>query len=173
MNWELPDVQTGFTKGRGTTDWIANICWIIKKAREVQKNTYYCFIDYTNVFDCVDNNKPWKILKEMGIQDHLTCLMRNWYAGQEATIWTRHRKMDWFNIGERVSQGYILSPCLFNMYSEYLMWNARLDKTQIRIKMLGEMLKTSNMQMIPPMAKTEEELKRFLMRVKEESEKLA
>ena len=118
VNHELPDVEAGFRKGRGTRDQIANICWIIEKAREFQKNI--CFIDYAQVFDCVDHNKLWEILQEMGIPDHLTCLLRNLYAGQEATVRTRHGTMDWFKIGNGVRQGYILSPCLFNLYAEYL-----------------------------------------------------
>ena len=114
VNRELPDVQAGFRKGRGTRDQIANICWIIKKAREFQKNIYFCFIDHDTAFDCVDRNKLWKILKEMGIPDHLTCLLRNLYAGQEATVRTGHGTTDWFQIGKRVYQGCILSFCLFN-----------------------------------------------------------
>ena len=112
VNHELPDVQAGFRKGRGTRDQIANICWIIEKAREFQKNIYFCFIDYAKAFDCVDHNKLWKILKVMGIPDHLTCLLRNLYAGQEAMVRTGHGTMDWFQIGKGVCQGYILSPCL-------------------------------------------------------------
>ena len=110
VNRELPDVQAGFTKGRGTRDHISNIHWIIEKAREFQKNIYFFFIDYAEVFDCVDHNKLWKILKEMGIPDHLTCLLRNLYAGQEATARTGHGTTDWFQIGKGVHQGYILSP---------------------------------------------------------------
>ena len=121
MNWELPDVQAGFRKGRGTRDQIANICWIIEKAREFQKNIYFCFIDYAQAFDYVDHNKLWKILTEMGIADHLTCLLIILYAGQEATVRTGHETMDWFQIGKRVRQGYILSPCIFNLYAEYIM----------------------------------------------------
>ena len=136
MNRELPDVQTGFRKGRGTRDQIANICWIIEKAREFQKNIYFCFIDYTKAFDCVDHNKLWKILKEMGIPDHLTCPLRNLYAGQEATVRTGHGKTDWFQIGKRVRQGYILSPCLFDLYAEYIMRNAGLDEAQAGIKIV-------------------------------------
>ena len=109
VNRELPDVQASFRKGRGTRDQIANIRWIIKKAREFQKNIYFCFIDYAKAFDCVDHNKPWKILKEMGIPDHLTCLLRNLYAGQEATVRTGHGTTDWFQIGKGVHQGRILS----------------------------------------------------------------
>ena len=120
MNRELPDVQAGFRKGRGTRYQIANIPWIIKKAREFQKNIYFCFIDYAKAFDCVDHNQLWKILKEMEIPDHLTCLFRNLYAGQEATVRTG-RGTDWFRIGKGVRQGCILSPCLFNLYAEYIM----------------------------------------------------
>ena len=119
LNWELPDVQAGFRKGRGTRDQIANIRWIIEKARELQKNISICFIDYVKVFDWVDHNKLWKILKEMGIPDHLICLLRNLYAGQEATVRTGHRTTDWFQIGKGVRQGCILSPCLFNICRVY------------------------------------------------------
>ena len=118
MNHELPDVQSGFRIGRGTRDQIANIHWIIKIASEFQKNIYFCFIDYDKAFDCVDHNKLWKILKEMGIPDHLTCLLRNLYAGQEATDRTRYGTRDWFQIGKEVCQSCILSPCLFNLYAE-------------------------------------------------------
>ena len=128
MNHELPNVQAAFRKGRGTRDQIANIPWFIVKAREFQKNIYFCFIDYAKAFDCVDHNKLWKILKEMGIPDHLTCLLRNLYAGQEATV--RHETMDWFQIRKGVCQGYILSLSLFNLYAEYIMRNARLEETQ-------------------------------------------
>ena len=128
MNHELTDVQVEFRKGRGTRDQIANICWIIKQATEFQKNIYFCFIDYAKAFDSVDHNKLWKILKELGIPDHLTCLLRKLYAGQEATVRTRHGTTDWFQIGKGVHQGCILSPCLFNLYAEHIMWNARLDE---------------------------------------------
>ena len=121
VNYELPDVQAGFRKGRRIRDQIANIHWIIKTAREFQKNIYFCFIDYAKAFDCVDHNKLWEILKEMGLPDHLTCLLRNLYAGQEATVRTGHGTIDWFQIGKGVHQGYRLSPCLFNLYSEYIM----------------------------------------------------
>ena len=117
VNCKLPDVQAGFRKGRGSRDQIANICWIIENAREFQKNIYFCFIDYTEVFDCVDPNKLWKVLKEMGMPDHFTCLLRNLYAGQEATVRTGHRTTDWFQIVKGVYQGCILSPCLFNVYA--------------------------------------------------------
>ena len=121
MNWELPDVQAGFTKDRGTRDQTANIHWIIKKAREFLKNIYFCFIDYAKPFDCVDHNKLQKTLKELGIPDHLIFLLRNLYAGQEATVRTELGARDWFQIWKGVCQGYILSPCLFNFYSEYIM----------------------------------------------------
>ena len=151
VNWELPDVQAGFRKGRGTRDQIANIRWIIEKASEFQKNIYFCFIDYTKAFDCVDHNKLRKILQEMGIPDHLTCLLRNLYAGQEATVKTRHGTMDWFQTGKGVCQGCILSPCLFNLYAEYIMQNVRLDEAQAGIKIAEEISITSDMQMTPPL----------------------
>ena len=137
MNHELPDVQAGFRKGRGTRDQIANIHWIIEKAREFQKNIYFCFLDYAKAFDCVDHNKLWKILQEMGIPDHLTCLLRNRYAGQEATVRTGHGTTDWFQIGKGVRQSCILSPCLFNLYTEYIMRNDGLEETQAGIKIAG------------------------------------
>ena len=121
MNCELPDVQAGFSKGRGTRDQIANIRWIIEKAREFQKNIYFCLIDSAKAFDYVDHNKLWKILKEIGIPDHLTCLLRNLYAGQEATVRTGHGTTDWFQTGKGVHQGCILSPCLFNLNAMYIM----------------------------------------------------
>ena len=134
MNCELPDVQTGFRKGRGTRDQIANICWIIKKATEFQKNIYFCCIDYAKASDCVNHNKLWKILQEMRISDHLTCLLRNLYADQEATVRTGHGTTDWFQIEKGVHQGCILSPCLFNFYAEYIMRNAGLEEAQAGIK---------------------------------------
>ena len=137
MNRELHDVQAGFRKGRGTRDQIANICWIMEKAREFQKNIYFCFIDYAKAFYCVDHNKLWNILKEMGIPDHLTCLLRNLFAGQEATVRTGHGTTDWFQIGKGVCQGCVLSPCLFNFYAEYIMRNAGLEETQAGIKIAG------------------------------------
>ena len=121
MNHELPDFQVGFRKGRGTRDQIANIHWIIIKARDFQKNIYFCFIDYAKAFDSVDHNKLWKILQEMGISDHLTCLLRNLYAGQEATVRTGNETTDQFQIGKGVRQGCVLSLCLFNFYAEYIM----------------------------------------------------
>ena len=132
---ELPDVQAGFRKGRGTRDQIANIRWIIEKIREFQKNI--CFIDYAKTFDCVDHSKLWKILQETGIPDLLMCLLRNLYAGQEATFRTGHGTTDWFQIGKGVHQGCILSPCLFNLYAEYIMQNAGLDEAQAGIKFAG------------------------------------
>ena len=135
---ELPDVKAGFRKGRGTRDQIANIRWIINKANEFQKNIYFCFIDYAKAFDCVDHQKLWKILKEMGIPDHLTCLLRNLYAGQEATVRTGHGITDWFQKGKEVRQGYVLSPCLFNLNAEYIMRNAGLDEAQAGIKISGK-----------------------------------
>ena len=128
VNSELPDVQAGFRKGRGTRDQIVNICWIIEKAREFQKNIYFCFIDYAKAFDCVDHNELWKILQEIGIPDQLTCFLRNLYAGQEATVRTEHATTDWFQIGKAVHQGCILSLCLFNLYAEYIMRNAGLEE---------------------------------------------
>ena len=152
MKCELPDVQTGFRKGRGTRDQIANTCWITEKAREYHKNIYFWFIDYTNAFDCVDqkkleksmdhkhksykgnsksfHNKLWKSLREMGIPDHLTCLLRNLYAGQEAAVRTAHGTTDWFQIGKGVHQGCILSSCLFNLYAEYIMEHTKLDEAR-------------------------------------------
>ena len=121
VNRELPDIQAGFRKGRGTRDQIANIHWIIKKARGFQKNIYFFFIDYAKAFDYVGHNTLWKILQEMGIPDHLTGLLRNLYAGQEATVRTRHETTDWLEIGKGVHQGYMLSPCLFNFCAEYIM----------------------------------------------------
>ena len=121
MNHDLPDVQDGFRKGRGTRDQIANICWIIKKSKRVPENIYFCFIDHAKALDYVDHNKLWKFLKEMGIPDHLTCLLRNLYAGQETTVRTGHGTSDWFQIRKGVCQGCILSPCLFNFYAEYIM----------------------------------------------------
>ena len=137
MNCELPGVQARFRKSRGTRDKIANISWIIKKAREFQKNIYFCFIDYAKAFDCVDHNKLWKILKKMGIPDYMTCLFRNLYAGQEATVRTGHGTIDWFQISKGVCQVCILSPCLFNLYAECIMRNTGLDEAQAGIKIAG------------------------------------
>ena len=155
MNFQ--DVQARFRKGRGTTDQIANIRWIVEKAREFQKNIYFCFIHYAKAFDCVDHKKLWKILKEMGIPDHLICLLRNLYAGQEATVRTGHGTTDWFQIGKGVRQGSILSPCLFNLHAEYIMRNAGLEETldwkkhKLESRLPGEISITSDMQMTPPL----------------------
>ena len=138
VNHELPDVQAGFRKGRGTRDQSANIPCMIEKAREFQKNIYFCFIDYAKAFDCMDHNKLWKILKEMEIPDHLTCLLRNLYASQEASIRTGHETTDWFQIGTGVYQGCILSPCLFNLYAQYIMRNTGLEEAQAGIKISGK-----------------------------------
>ena len=172
MYCELPNVQAGFRKGKGTKDPVANICWIIKKARDFQKTIYFCFIDYAKAFDSVDHNKLWKILKEMGIPDHLTLLLRNLYAGQEATVRTGHGSTDWFQIRKGVRQGSILSPCLFNLYAEYVMRNAGLDEAQAGIRITGR--NTNNLRYSDDTtlkAESEEELKSLLMRVKKESEK--
>ena len=127
VNCKLPHVQAGFRKGRGTRDQIANISWIIEKAREFQKNIYFCFIEYAKAFDCVDHNKLWKILHKMGIPDHLTSLLRNLYAGQGATVRTGHGT-GWYQTGNGVHQDYIISPCLFNLYAEGIMQNGRMDE---------------------------------------------
>ena len=173
MNYELPDVQTGFRKDRRTRNQIANICCIIEKATRFKKIIYFCLIDYGKVFDCVDCNKLWKILKEMGIPDHLTCLLRNLYAGQEATVRTGHGTTHWFQIGKGVHQGCILSPWLFNFYAEYIMRNPGLDEAQAGIKIAGRNI--SNLRYADDttfMAESEEELKSLLMKVKEKSEKV-
>ena len=151
MNGELPHVQAGFRKGRGTRDQIANICWIMEKAREFQKNFYFCFIEYAKDFDCVDHNKLWKVLKEMGIPDHLTCLLRNLYARQEATVRTGHGTTDWFQIRKGVCQGCILSPCLFNFYAENIMRTLGWKKHKLESRLPGEISITSDMQMTPPL----------------------
>ena len=158
MNHELPDVQAGFRKDRGTRDQIANIRWIIKKAREFQKNIYFCFIDYAKAFDCVDHNKLWEILKEIRIPDHLSCLLGNLYESQEATVRTGNGTTDWFQIGKGVRKACILSPCLFNLCAEYIMRNAGLEETLAEIKIAWlesrlpeEISITSDMQIPPPL----------------------
>ena len=151
MNCELPDVQARFRKGRGTRDQIVNICWIIEKAREFQENIYFCFTDYTKAFHCVDHNIRWKILKEMGIPGHLTCLLRNLHAGQEAAVRTRHGTTDWFKIGKGVRQGCILSPCLFNLYAGYIRKMLGWKKHKLESRLPGEISITSDMQMTPPL----------------------
>ena len=160
-------------KGRGMRDQIANIRWITEKAREFQKNICFCFIDYTKAFDCVDHNKLWKILKEIGIPDHLTCLLRNMYVGQEATVRTGHGTTDRFQIGKGVFQGCILSPCLFNFYAEYIMRNTGLEETQAGIKIAGRNI--NHLRYADDttlMAESEEEVNGLLMKVKEESKKV-
>ena len=167
VNCELPDIQAGFRKAKGTRDQIGNIRWIIEKAREFQKNIYFCFIDYAKAFDCVDHNKLWKIFKEMGIPDHLTCLLRNLYAGQEATVRTGLGTTDWFQIGKGVRQDCILSSCLFNLYAEYIMRNARLDEAQAGIKTAGRNI--NNVRYADDttlVAESKGELKSLLMKVK-------
>ena len=136
MNHELTDVEARFRRGRGTRDQIANIPGSSKK-QEFQKSIYFCFIDYTKAFDYVDHNKLWKILQEMGVPEHLTCLLRNPYAGQEAIVRTGHGTIGRFQIGKGVRQGCILSPCLFNLYAEYIMRNAGLEEPQAGIKISG------------------------------------
>ena len=169
MNRELPDVQAGFRKDRGTTDQIANIRWIMEKARELQRNIYFCFIDHAKAFDCVDHNKVGKILKEMGIPDHLTYLLRNLYAHQEATVRTGHGTTDWFQIGKGICQGCILSPCLFNFYAEYIVRNAGLDEAQAGIKIAGRNINNLRYADDTTLMAEREELKSLLMKVKEES----
>ena len=172
MNHEPPDVQAGFRKGRRTREQIVNIPWIMEKAREFQKNIYFSFIDYVKAFDCVDHNKLWKIPQEMGIPDHLTCLLRTLYAGQEATVRTGHGTTDWFQIGKGVRQCCILSPCLFNLHAEYIMRNIGLEETQAGIKIAGRNI--NNLRYADDttlMAESEEELKSLLMKMKE-SEKV-
>ena len=168
QNWQK------YVKAR---DQIANICWIIEKAREFQKNIYFCFINYTKAFDCVDHNKLWKIHQEMGIPDHLIRLLRNLYAGQEATVRTGHGTTDWFQIGKGGRQGCILTPCLFNLYAEYIMRNAGLEETQAGIKIARRNI--NNLRYADDttlwhhlMAESEEELKSLLMKVKVETEKV-
>ena len=154
-------------------DQIANIRWIIERAGEFQKNIYFCFINYTKAFGCVNHNKLWKILKEMGIPDHLTCLLKNLYAGQETSVRSGHGTTDWFQIGKGVCQGCILSPCLFNFYAEYIMRNAGLEEAQAGIKIAGRNI--NNLRYADDTtltAESEEELKSLLMKVKEESEKV-
>ena len=156
--------KLGLEKSRETRDQIVNICWIIEKAKEFQENFYFCFIDYAKAFDCVDHNKLWKILQEMEIPDHLTCLLRNLYTGQEATVRTGHGTTDWFQTGKGVCQGCILSPCLFNLHAEYIMWNAELDEAQAGIKIAGR--NNNNLRHADDTtltAESKEELKNLLM----------
>ena len=172
VNCELPDVQAGFRKGSRTRDQIANFCLIIKKAREFQKNIYFCIIDYAKVFDCVDHIPLWKILKEMGISDHLTCLLRNLHADQEAAVRTGHGTTDCFQIGKGVQQGCILSPCLFNLYAEYIMRNAGLEEAHTGIKIAGGNINNLRYTDDTTPKAEREELKSLLMKLKEKSEKV-
>ena len=151
MNWDFPDIQAEFRKDRGTRDQIVDIHWIIQKAGEFQKNIYFSFIDYVKAFDYVDHNKLWKILKEMGIPAHFTCLLRNLYAGQESRVRTGRGTRDWFQIGNGICQGCIMSSCLFKFYVEYLMRNAGRDEAQAGIKIAREISLTLDIQMIPPL----------------------
>ena len=173
MNREFPDIQAGFRKGKGTRDQIANTGWITIKAREFQKNIYFCFVDYAKAFDSVDHNKLLEILKEMEIPDHLTCLLRNLYAGQEATVRTGHGTTHWFQIGKGVHQGCILSLCLFNFYAEYIMRNAGLEEAQAGSKIARRNI--NNLRYADDttlMAESEEDPKSLLMKVKEDIEKV-
>ncbi|KAF7245247.1 LINE-1 retrotransposable element ORF2 protein [Varanus komodoensis] len=170
---ELPEVQAGFRRGRGTRDQITNIHWIMEKAREFQKNIYFCFIDYAKAFVCVDHNKLWQVLKEMGVPDHLICLLRNLYASQEATVRTGHGTTDWFKIEKELCQGCILLSCLFNLYAEHIMRKAGLDESLVGIKIasrnINSLIYADDTTL---MAESEEELKSLLMQVKEESAKV-
>ena len=172
MNHELPYVQVGFRKGRGTRDQIANIRWIIEKAREFQRNIYFCFIDYAKAFDYVGHNKLWKILKETGIPDYLNYLLRNLYAGQEATGRNGHGTTDWFQIGKGVRQGCMLSPYLFNLYAQYIMRNAGLEEAQAGIKITGRNSNNLRYAHDTTCKAENEELKSLLRKVKEETEKV-
>ena len=174
MNKELPDVLAGFRKGRGTRDQIANICWITEKAREFQKNICFCFIDYTKAFDCVDHNKLWKILKEMGIPDHLTCLLRNLDTRQEATVRIGHGTTYCFQIRKGVHQGcmYCLFNCIISHDAEYIMRNAGLDEAQAGIKIARRNIKNLRYADDTTLMVEREELKSLLMKVKEENEKV-
>ena len=171
VNHELPNVQAGFRKGRGSRHQIANIFWIMEKVRAFQKNIYFFCTDYAKAFDCVDHNKLWKILKEMGIPDHMTCLLRNLYASQEAIVRTGHGTTDWFQLGKGVHQGRILSPCLFNLCAEYIMRNAGLDEAQAGIKIAGRNV-NNLIYADDTTLMAESELKSILMKVKVESEKV-
>ena len=167
---ELPDVQAGFRKGRGTRDQIANIYWIIEKAREFQKNIYFCFIDYAKAFDWITTN--WEILKEMGIPDHLTCLLRNLYAGQETTVRTGHGTTDWFQIGKGVRQAVYCYLAYFNLYAEYIMRNAGLDEAQAGIKIVGRNVNNLRYADVTTLMAESKELQSLLMKVNGESEKV-
>ena len=172
MNWELPDVQAGFTKGK-VPEINCQYSLDHRKKQEFHKNIYFRFVDYTKAFDCVDHKKLWKILQELGISEHLTCLLRNLHAGQEATVRARNKTMYWFQTEKGVSQGCILSPCLFNLNAEYIMWNAVLDEAQGGIKIARRNI--NNLRYADDttlMTESKKELKSLLMKVKEESEKV-
>ena len=172
VNCELPDVQAGFRKGRGTRNQIANICWIMEKARVPEKHIFL-FIDYANAFYCVDQNKLWKILKEMGIPHHLICLLRNLYAGQEATVRTGHGTTYYLQIGKGVHQGCVLSPYLFNLYAQYIMRNTGLEEAQAGIKVARKNINNLRYAYDTTlMAESEEEQKSLFMKVIKESEKV-
>ena len=172
MSWNFKVSKLDFRKGRGTRNQIANICWIIGKAREFQKHINLCFIDYTKAFDCVDHNKLWKIIKDMGMTDQLTCLLRNLYVGQETTVRTLHETMDWFKIGKEIWQGYKSSPCLLSLYSESIMTNDGLAESSTEIntarRQINNLRYADDTTLI---AESEDELKHLLMKMKEESEK--
>ena len=172
VNHEHPDIQDGFRKGRGTRDQIANIFWFTEKAREFQKSIYFCFIIYAKVFDCVDYNKLCKILQEMGVPDHHSCLLRNLYAGQEAIIRTVHGKTDWFKIEKGVPQGCILSPYLFNLHAECIMQNVGLNEEQAGVETAGRNINSIIYRDGSTFTAQSEELKSLLLKVKEESEKV-
>ena len=165
MNCELPDVQAGFRKGRGTRDKIASILWIIEKQENTRKNIYFCFIDHVKCFDYVDHNKLWEILKKMGIPDHLTFLLRNLYAGQGATVRTGHGTTDWIQIRKGVRQGCILSSCLFDLYVEYITRNTGLEEAQAGIKIARRNINNlSYADDTTFMSDSEEELKSLLVK---------
>ena len=167
VNSELPDVQAGFRKGRGTNEQTANIRRITEKAREFQKNIYFCFIDYTKAFNCVGHNKLWKLLQEMGIPDHLICPLRNLYAGQETTVRTGRGTTDWFRTGKGVPQGCILSPCLFTLYAEYIMRHAGLEEAQAGTKIARRNINNLRYADDTILKAESEELKNLLMKMKE------
>ena len=171
LNCELPDVQAGFRKGRETRYQVANIRWIIETAEDFQKNIYFCFIDYAKAFDCVDHNKLWKIPKEMGIPDHLTCLLRSTFAGQEATVRKRHGTTVWFQIRKGACQGCILSPSLFTFYAEQITEKGWM-KHKLESRLLGEISNNLRYADDTTLMAESEELKSLLMKVKEESEKV-
>ena len=174
MNWELPYIQAGFRKGRGNQKSNCQYPLDYMKSKRILKKIHFCFIDYTKAFDYVDHNKLWKILKEMGIPDHHTCLLRNLYAGQEATVRTGHGTTDWFKTGKGVHQGCLLSPCLFNFYADYIMWNARLDESQAGIKIArGNINSLRYADDTTLMAESEEELRSSWWRWKRREKKLA